>query len=69
MTQLYVRKHKDEPLAHFTLERYDRTKLAMVIEPRALLAGQHALLVDGQPSRLLAYAMLHARHLIILRRS
>ena len=66
--QLYVRKHKDEPLALIKLKQRDETKYSMEIQPRALVPGPHALYLDGQVSRLTAYALIHARHIIIVSR-
>ena len=67
--QLYVRKHRDEPLARFRLERRDDIKATIDIEPRAL-DGQHGLFVAGnQVTPLLVYALVTARHRIIVARN
>ena len=64
-----MRKHKDEPLAHFTLGRRDTTKITVEIEARALVPGPHVLLLDGAVTRLLIWSIIHARQAIIRRRS
>ena len=59
--QLYVRKHRHEPLAIFQFERSDDTKMRIKVAARAGVPGEHALFVNG-PTPLLVYAILHARY-------
>ena len=67
--QIYVRHHRDEPLAILKPTLRDDVRAEIEIQPRALVAGQHAFLVDGAPTRLHIFSIIHARQLLITLRS
>ena len=67
--QIYVRHHRDEPLAILKPTLRDDVRAEIEIQPRALVAGQHALFVDGAPNRLLVYSIIQARQLLIILRN